>query len=182
MRLFVAIDIDDSDLESDVYRLQQLIKQIGVRATYPRVNDLHLTLKFLGEVDASLVGNIIDRLSRISLPSFNIVVRDVDGFPSIFKPRVIFVGVDESEDLKKLYTKIEESLTNMFPRESRPFKPHITIARIKQYIKLDSSLVSKLKSAIKEYTLNINSFKLKQSTLTPSGPVYEDIKIFKLEE
>jgi len=181
MRLFVAIDINSNELEKDVYTLQQMIRHMGVKATYPRVNDLHLTLKFLGDVDISLVKGIIERLSRISLPPFSITVRDVGGFPNIFRPRVVFIGVDESPELKKLYNEVEESLVGLFPRETRSFKPHITIARIKQYVKIDESIVSKMRSIVKEYKLNVNCFKLKRSTLTSGGPIYDDVKIFKLE-
>ena len=181
MRLFVAVDFDSIKLRDIAINIQKIIQNLRIRATYPRVEDLHITLKFLGEVDESLLNEILNRLSVIKMKKTKIVVSGIGGFPSVFKPRVIFLNVENYNGLKKLYESVESRLYPLFPRESRPFKPHITVARIKQFIRFDENTVKKLNSLIEPIEIEVSNYKLKQSILSSSGPIYRDLAIFELE-
>lgn len=182
MRLFIAVDIDSDEVKMIASDIQEYLKSTGVRATYPRLDDLHITLKFLGDVDESLLNEIVRRLSIKKFGKIRLSVDGVDGFPNLSRPRVIFLSVDDIEGkLKVLQEYVESQLAGLFPRESRPFKPHITIARIKQFYRLDERSISQLKSMVNKAMLSITSFKLKESILTQSGPIYKDISIFELE-
>ncbi len=181
MRLFIAIDIDNEKLAKDVYTLQNVIRNIRVRATFPRAEHLHITLKFLGEVSSNMIDDLINRLEGINHGKFNITLSGLGGFPDLSRPRVIFIDVIRSERLITLHRKIENALHGLFPREDRPFHPHLTIARIKQFIHLDRSTIEKMENIIGEYKIWVDKFKLKKSVLTSGGPIYEDLKIFTLD-
>ena len=181
MRLFIAVDIDSDEVKKIASDIQKYLKSTGVRATYPRLDDLHITLKFLGDVDKSLLDEIVERLSTKKFEKMRIGVEDVGGFPNLSRPRVVFLSVDDIEGkLKALQEYVESQLASMFPRESRPFKPHITIARIKQFYRLDERSISQIKSMVNRVVLDITSFKLKESRLTQSGPIYRDVSVFEL--
>ncbi len=181
MRLFIAVDVDSDEVKKMASDIQKYIKSTGVRATYPRLDDLHITLKFLGEVDKSLVNEIIQRLSAKKFKKMKVKIVDVDGFPNLSRPRVIFLSVEDVEGgLRRLHEYVESQLSNMFPRESKPFKPHITIARIKQFYRLDDRSISQIRSIIDNVEIDVTSFKLKESRLTYSGPIYRDVSIFEL--
>jgi len=181
MRLFIAVDIESDDLKRMVYEIQKYIKSTGVRATYPRLDDLHITLKFLGEIDGSLIDEIVRRLSFKKLERTKITIDDVGGFPNLSRPRVVFLDVNDVEGkLRVLQEYVETQLANMFPRESRPFKPHITVARIKQFFRFDERFISQIRSMVNKVDVEVTRFKLKESRLTQSGPIYRDVAVFEL--
>lgn len=181
MRLFVAIDINSVEVINQFEMIQTLIKEYNVRATYPARDQFHITLKFLGEVNEARISDIINLLNMIKLNSFRIRLNGVDGFPSLKNPRVIIVKVCESTELYKLQSLIEESLYKCgFKRETRPFKPHITLARIKAPWSWRRELIERLAQISLDSELVVDKFKLKQSILTNEGPIYKDIAIFKL--
>ncbi|HIQ13643.1 MAG TPA: RNA 2',3'-cyclic phosphodiesterase [Thermoprotei archaeon] len=181
MRLFVAVDVESDEIKTVASNIQKFIRNTGVRATYPKLDDLHITLKFLGDVDKAFISDIVERLTNEKLGEIKINIRDVGGFPNLSRPRVIFLDVyDDDGKLKVLHEFVESRLESMFPRDSRPFKPHITVARIKQFYKLDKQAINLIKSMVDNVWVEITSFKLKESILTNSGPIYKDVAVFNL--
>lgn len=181
MRLFIAVDIVSNEIKGIAFNIQKFIRNTGVRATYPKLDDLHITLKFLGDVDNAFINDIVERLTIEKFGEIKIGIYDVGGFPNLSRPRVVFLDVyDADGKLKALHEFVESRLENIFPRDSRPFKPHITIARIKQFYKLDKQSINQIKSMVNNVWVDITSFKLKESILTNSGPIYKDVAVFNL--
>ena len=144
LRTFLAVDLSPGIRQA----LAQL--QAELRGKLPKVNwvrpeSIHLTLKFLGDIEYSLV----DRLRGVLEPlgkeqsSFTTDVQSVGVFPFVQKPRILWVGLTgEIQPLLHLVSKIEEALEPLgFAPEARPYHPHLTVARIKlESSKVGSSL------------------------------------------
>ncbi len=174
MRLFVAIDLPEEVKES-IWNVSERLKRIKGLKVVEREN-LHITLKFLGEVKESSIKEISERLSGINSEPFSVSVEGIGSFPSKKRPRVIWVGINRGYDeILLLKKKIDVSLSPMFGSEKR-FSPHITIARAKYPLKW--SLIDDVISGFREQIFGgfeVLGFSLKKSILKPEGPLYSDI-------
>ncbi len=134
IRTFVCIEIPESIL-ARIDRLQANLRQIDAQVSWTSPSNIHLTLKFLGNVEVSRIKRIglaIERAASNIRP-FEIEVGSAGCFPSPRKPRVLWVGISVvPEPLKLLYVEIERELGREgFPPETRAFSPHLTIGRIR---------------------------------------------------
>lgn len=170
MRLFIALDIP---LYSEIIDLQNKIKKI-TKANVQK--ELHLTLKFLGEVQEIKIPNIIKKLDNVNFSSFFIHTNYIGFFPNYENIRIVWLGIEKNPDLITLQKKITDSINEF--KDNHEFKPHITIARVMHNNGLKNFFNQNIKI---EKKIIINSFKLYSSTLTKSGPIYNLIKKFKSE-
>ncbi len=172
MRLFVAIDVPDS-VKEHLSFVQRTLPQVkGVRFVHPK--NIHLTLNFLGEV--SDVSSVVARLDSFSFSPFFLTLNGVGFFPSRDFPRVAWVGLKRSSSL----FKVQRGIDLLF-KPNKSFKPHLTIARIKNSDprSLFSFINSFEKIKIKPLSFKVDKIKLYRSTLTPLGPVYDVIHVVK---
>jgi 2'-5' RNA ligase len=135
MRLFVAVNLPD-DLRSALGRLvDRLPAGHGVRWVPP--GNVHLTLRFLGEVSPDRVEEIETLLSAAAArhPAFTLTAQGVGAFPDLRRPRVVWVGIGPPESigtLDALHRDLEDGFADLgFGREGRPFRPHLTIGRVR---------------------------------------------------
>ena len=142
MRAFIAIDLEPglrSALEAFVRRLEAT--RADVR--WARPGGTHLTLKFLGEIDDLQAGQVTAALEDVVSrhKPFAVRLAGTGAFPNERAPRVLWVGVTAEPGLAGLQDEIERALEGLgFPRESRPFKPHLTLGRVKGRDRLDRAL------------------------------------------
>jgi len=144
------------------------------RLTVVKPDAIHITLKFLGEIDERTLGRVMDALPGIRFEPFEVSVWGVKGNPAS-SPRVIWCEVRDGGGCRRLFELVEEALAPLgIPREKRAYTPHATLARVKRF---DPSLLPVLKIlATEEFgACTVSSIRLKKSTLTPQGPVYEDL-------
>jgi 2'-5' RNA ligase len=126
-RLFIAVDLPDEVRR----RLGRLLPQPPDGVKPVRSEQIHLTLHFLGDVDEEAAAELAAALSEIRQPAFTIDLAGGGCFPSPRRPTVLWVGVNPSGPLQALYDAIAGVLdTCGLPVESRPFKPHVTLARV----------------------------------------------------
>ncbi len=134
MRLFIAIELPES-LKREIGNLQDRLKQGGAGANWTRPEGIHLTLKFLGEVEESRVAAIEAALAATCRGTgwLQLEVMGAGAFPNTKAPRVLWVGVrGETEKLQALQAAVENAMTALeFEPEERKFSPHLTLARIK---------------------------------------------------
>ncbi len=179
VRTFIAVSLVTEELSSIVTEFQEELRKLGGRMTFPRTEQLHLTLHFFGDIsnpDAERVCSIMDSL-RIT-PSVHLSILGLVLFPNALKPRVIALGVDDGrEQIVELAKRTRKLLReNGFHVESRRFKPHITVARVKQ---LENPQT--LQDVLSAYSdrvaaqVEITDIRLLKSVLTPEGPVYSII-------
>lgn len=175
MRLFIAVEVNDEKVLNSIRELQ---RTINVNAKPVNVELLHFTLLFLGEVNQTLTSKISDALGSIKFSPFFIEFVGVGAFPNPNSPRVIWVGTDNNggAKLRELAETVEKTLKPLGFHSDKRFKPHITIFRVKNKIKNVGDELKKYEK--KEFgQQKVSKVKLKKSTLTSDGPVYEDLKV-----
>lgn len=172
-RLFVAIEIPVS-LSDDIAVFQRRMKESSAQMTCVSPSLMHVTLKFIGEVDERDVCVISSALSTVSGAPFSLSTKGIE-FNNKRQPRVVWLRMHTVPALFELVEKVEQVLVSFgIEKESRRYHPHITIARIKQASPELFTLVDSYQHSFL-YTFDVSSFVLKKSVLTPNGPIYSDI-------
>ncbi len=176
MRTFIAIELSEQ-FKDALAQVQSHLKYASADVKWVEPANIHLTLKFLGEIDEAKcekIKSVLDEIAR-SARSFEISLKDIGAFPNIESPRVIWVGLDKgAKESAELAAKIDEALSKIgFQKETRPFAAHLTIGRVRSS-KNKQALKKKLTAYSLQLTANqpINSIILFQSTLTPRGSIY----------
>ncbi len=184
MRVFIAVDIDEGEIIENILMFEEKLKKSNAKLKLVEKENLHVTLKFIGEVDEKETDLIFDAVERGSkgFTKFEIEVVGAGVFPSLSRPRVVWVGIKGGADiLSRLAASISRSLEQAgFRGDSKPFKPHITVARIKGYSGKISYLVKEFSDHIFGKML-VKDVRVKRSKLTPQGPIYTTLKSFELE-
>jgi 2'-5' RNA ligase len=171
-----------------VNQIQQLISELGGMSGVRPVKSthLHITLKFLGDIPVAKLPSIAEALNRIRLPRFNILLSGMGCFPNPNYIRVVWIGITQSkEQLIQLANQVRSQTTSLgFPKEKRSFSPHLTIARLKR---VTNTTKEHVKTLIRQWedtdfgVQYIDRFILKKSTLTPKGPIYENLNEVSLQ-
>ncbi len=179
MRCFIAVDLDEK-LKEKVINMQKPLNVPDVKLVEPK--NLHFTLKFLGEIDENVKEQVSKRLKEMAESSrpFTVLISGVGAFPNEKFIRVVWIGADnEDKDFLKLHKTVDDSLSGMFKKE-RPV-PHLTLARV-GYIKDKSEIESFIthNRGVVIGEMNVDRIKLKKSTLTRNGPIYENLEEFML--
>ena len=179
MRVFVAIEICSNEIINLISKFQS---EININAKPVEPHNLHFTLQFLGDISQDIAEKVMISLNSIKFSSFMINFKGIGVFPKLKFPRVVWVGTDENggNPLIELAKKVEKALIPLGFSVDKPFKPHITVFRIKNKIGDISKELDKFKS-IDFGTQEITGFKLKQSVLSSKGPVYSDLMEIKAE-
>ncbi|MGC8928996.1 MAG: RNA 2',3'-cyclic phosphodiesterase [Candidatus Woesearchaeota archaeon] len=176
MRTFIAVDAEKEVIE-ELKRIQSMLNN-GI---FKKTQDYHITLKFLGEKNDSEIKKIIKKLSEIKFKNFELTLDKIGFFPNESFIRVIWVGTKEQE-IYELQKAIDYKLLELNIPAEKEFKSHITIARVKEISDKKAFLENIGKHKIKNLSFSVNEFKLKKSVLTPKGPIYSDLAVFKLED
>lgn len=169
----MAVDLS-SDIQEKMREVQEVLRQSRARLTLVDPSIIHITIKFLGEIEVTRVGTVSDALKGIRLEPFDLTISGIST-NSNRNPRVVWGTVVDGGGCRKLFDQVETALDAVrVPREQRGFTPHATLARVKMF---DPTLIQAIRPYISG-TLGecrIGGFALKKSTLTPAGPVYENI-------
>lgn len=177
MRAFVAIEIYSNEIINLISKFQS---EININAKPVEPHNLHFTLQFLGDISQDIAEKVMISLNSVKFSSFMVNFKGVGVFPKVKFPRVVWIGTDENggNSLIELAKKVENALIPLGFSVDKPFKPHITVFRIKNKIGDISKELDKFKS-IDFGTQAITGFKLKQSVLSSKGPVYSDLMEIK---
>ncbi len=180
MRLFIAAEIPE-DVKHEAAALRDRMGHMPGIKWVEKVN-MHLTLKFLGEVEDRAAAGVRQALRSVSFRPFEARAAGFGAFPSGSRPRVVWVGLEPADRISSLHGSIDAALLPLgFPPDDR-FSPHMTIGRIR-----DPGDAGDLAGKIRELKqsavqlgkpFQVAGFVLKRSTLTPGGPVYEDLEAF----
>ena len=182
MRLFVALDVEGS-LKEKVLGVQRLLDFRDAHIRFVEKENLHLTLKFLGEVNGNSVNEVSEVLRSVSgnTKPFRISISGLSYFSSGKSIRVIFLGVVEGKDyLIDLEKQLNEKL-KVFKEEDYDPHPHLTIARV-GFVKEPKKFLGRLES-LKNFSvgeMEAREIKLFKSALTRKGPIYTEVAKFQL--
>ena len=181
MRVFIAVDLP-TELRQQLAELQRALQPLTDTARWVAPESIHITLKFIGEVQEKRLEDIDSAFTGLTWKPFTVTVRSVGFFPGNRSPRVFWAGM-EAPTMSGLAIELDARMERLgFEKERREFRPHITLARARDN-RMDSSLV---KAAAKYAEHPFGSFKvdrvsLFQSTLKPPGPVYNKLKEYLLK-
>ncbi len=187
MRTFVAIEIEQN-LKEKIYKFittsQAQIKSNKI--SWVKKENLHVTLKFIGEIEEKKVENIKEVLNKLikNFTQFSFSIRNIGVFPDVKKPRVIWLGIEDKTKILGLLSKeIEDELFKIgLPKENKEFVSHLTIGRIKNLTN-----VSEIEKYIRgnpntDFGENkVEFITFFQSILKPEGPTYIPIEKFYLK-
>ncbi len=167
-RLFIAVDLPEQVRES----IRAICNDLP-EAKWVDLNQLHLTLRFIGEVENGLLLTIREALSGVRGNAFSLTLQGVGCFPQKKSPRVLWVGIDRNDTLNRLACHIEQVLVKIgLEPEQRSFSPHITIARFKDISPHKAADYLAKNSLFKTGSFPVEAFYLYSSTLTPKGAVH----------
>jgi len=188
IRSFIAIELPE-DLKLSLTRLQERLKsESRAPVKWVNPNNMHLTLKFLGNIDAGVTGKITSALEEAvrGTRPFHLEIKGLGVFPNPRRVNIVWVGITgEVNQLDQLQKRVESSLTPLgFVPESRPFTPHLTLARLRDQATSDERLNLGQLIANTEFDANcnlyINSVHLVRSQLTREGPFYSHISSIEI--
>lgn len=183
MRAFIAIELPQ-EIKDYFKNLQDKLKTCGADVKWVEPVNIHLTLKFLGEISEPQTKEIIKIMGNVSSakPAFDITLGSLGAFPGITSPRVIWVGIDAgAQESKQIAQELEDRLCRLgIPKDEKGFSAHITIARTKSAFNI-TALIQDLKNMagiMPEEKLRFKAAKISliKSTLTPKGPLYEPLQ------
>jgi 2'-5' RNA ligase len=185
IRTFIAIKIIPEKKLTELFlHLHNSLK--GEEIKWVDINNLHLTLRFLGETNREQISETIKVLESIAshFNSFQIEIKGVGVFKNKMQPRVLFLSVVNNLILKKLADEIREKLNFIgFDEDEKTFNPHLTLGRIKYIENKDTFYVLANRfSDEKIQSFTVSEITFYQSILSSAGPTYKPIKIVKLNQ
>lgn len=183
IRAFLAIDLKE-DLRQKVYDVEKEFKKIDADINYVEPKNLHFTLKFLGDIDEDGIDKISEKVEEVleNYEPFGINIKGCGAFPNEDHIKVLWFGTQDNVILNQLHDDLDEALNGIGFEKDDNFSTHLTFGRMKS-----SKCKDEVKKEIEKYkvreigSMNIKDIRLKKSTLKPEGPIYEDLKVYKLE-
>jgi 2'-5' RNA ligase len=178
IRSFIAVECNNATVVSNVSRIQRDISAVRADIKFVEPENLHLTLKFLGDVKEEIIDDVVGVVKRISFEPFKITVEGVGVFPNLRRPQTIWAGITNGVTyLAQVFENLDDGLSGLgFEKERRRFSPHLTLGRVRSGRNREN-LVEALKEAANEKfgEVDVDKIIVKKSVLTPKGPVYSNI-------
>ncbi|MBI4540315.1 MAG: RNA 2',3'-cyclic phosphodiesterase [Gemmatimonadetes bacterium] len=184
MRLFVALNLPKKEKQR-IHRAARPLREAHYPVRWVDADMVHITLKFLGEVPSEDQGAIEEALRRVAAKTykFSVEIGGFGGFPTLRRPRVIWVGAEPTPALRCLKQDVEWEFAELgFERKPRAFHPHITLGRVDrdatvgQFRGLDQLAASTHYAS----NLEVHRIELMRSQLSPRGAVYTDVESARL--
>ena len=179
IRSFFSFDIEDQTIVRRLSEVQGMLANTGAHLKQVKPQNIHLTLRFLGDISPAMVNEIYEEMRQLSFSNFMIELRGLGAFPKLTYPRVVWAGIRKGADkLTDVFGQLEPRLRGLgFKPDNKGFSPHLTIARVRtgrnkaQLIKLIQEMEDYEFGAIKAECL-----RLKKSDLTPKGAIYSTLR------
>ena len=179
MRCFIAIELPEA-VKSTLSGIEEELKKSKADVRWVKPDNIHLTLKFFGNIEEKKTEKIIEIMESIcnQYAPFTIEIKGMGTFPNIKSPRVLWVGIEGNDTLKTLQKEIENKMESIgFEREDRAFTAHLTLGRFRSSIEKEG-LLKAVKLHEKDTfvgSINVQSLSLIRSDLHPEGARYSKI-------
>jgi 2'-5' RNA ligase len=179
IRSFFSFDIEDETIVRRLAEAQGMLANTGADLKLVKPQNIHLTIRFLGNISPPMVDAIYEEMKQLSFTPFTVELTGLGAFPKLAYPRVVWAGIRKGADeLTDVFEQLEPRLRGLgFKPDNKGFSPHLTIARVRtgrnkaQLIKLIQELEDHEFGAVKA-----ECFRLKKSDLTPKGPIYTTLR------
>ncbi len=183
VRTFICIEIP-ADIRRRIEELQRTLRSLDAQASWVRVQNIHLTLKFLGDVERGRIETVTEAVADAALETcpFEIEIGGAGAFPSPKNPRVLWVGlVRIADELRQLHRTVENNLARSgFARDEKKFSPHLTIARLRS-LRNAALLAEKLiATGFAPESFLAREVIVMRSELSSAGSIYTPLAIIKL--
>jgi 2'-5' RNA ligase len=183
LRTFIAVELDEQ-IKNELFKITNVLKSTQADVKWVEIENLHITLKFLGSVSLGKIERIIQVLttSLLSLKPFSLTLNCLGVFPKITYPRVIWVdALTTNNQLENLAKMIEDNLVSLhFAKEKRQFQSHITIGRLRSN-KNKQELINLIQNTpVEKKQMIVKNVTLFKSILSSKGPHYEKLSTFDL--
>jgi len=184
LRCFIAVSLP-APLKKEIGVLIGRLRESGADIRWVPEENLHFTLKFLGATDEKLISEIKEVLHKKLSPyvPFYIKISGVGYFPGGKNPRVLWIGIEEPGSLADIYREVEEVMVKFgYPREERPFSPHLTIGRVRSPKRMSEALrrLDEFRTVSFE-GFEVKAVKLMKSDLKTGGAEYSELAEILLE-
>jgi 2'-5' RNA ligase len=175
IRCFIAVDLASQECLDRLREAQDELASTGADLKLVERRNLHITLRFLGEIPESQVRKIMEQMKKVGMSKFEVALEGMGAFPDMRRPNVVWVGITKgARELSELFQKLETEFIRLgLPPDRRGFSPHLTIARVRtgrnrqQLINFITSNKSRIFGSF-----IADSMKLERSLLLPKGPEY----------
>lgn len=181
IRSFIAFDIDSESVLKRMTEVQTMLTKTGADLKLVEPKNIHMTLRFLGNITPSTVEKIFEEMKKVQFTPFDVRLHGVGAFPNPRYPRVVWAGITQGADqLRSIFEQLEPKLLGLgFAPDSKGFSPHLTIARVRSgrnRVELAKCLSENENCEFG--VIDAKCLKLKRSDLTPRGPIYSTLKEF----
>lgn len=175
MRAFIAIDLTN-EIKAKLKAVAANLKDLPLKVKWVEPENLHITLKFLGDIEQNQLDKIKEIIAGIACQcnSFSLLLENFGFFPHSRKPRIFFISFSSEQILKKIIEELKKKLNPLGFKKDKKFRSHITLARIKS-LKNIEQLTKKVDQLKVEGKIKVNKISIFKSTLTQKGPIYEEI-------
>jgi len=178
VRCFISVDIEDQGLLDALEEAQRRLERTGADLKCVERENIHVTVRFLGDVREGLVGELQRLISGFGFTPFKVKLRGLGAFPNLQRPRVVWTGISDGvEELKGIFQRLEPELVGLgFKPEARGFSPHMTLARVRSGRNRDRLVGEVVARADDPFGIfDVVHIRLKKSVLTPQGPIYSTV-------
>lgn len=181
IRSFMSFDIENPAVRNKLAKTQTLLVQAGADVKLVETENIHVTMRFLGDLSSGLVDKVFEEMKKVQFTPFKIQLKGVGVFPSLSYPRVVWVGIREgTNELRSVFEQLEPRLQGIgFAADEHGFSPHLTIARVRSgRNKAQLADFVKQNAELDFGTISGECLRLKRSVLSPKGPTYSTLKEF----
>ncbi len=179
MRTFIAIELPEG-IKKEIEQLQAPLKKTRAFVSWVKPGNIHVTLKFLGEVPEEKIDEVFGATQRAveGNKRFSMSLKGTGGFPNLRRPRVIWIGTGSGGgELSRLAERIEEEMEKIgFPREKRKFSAHFTIGRVKSAKNIESLAQQVESTDFQTEEIPVCEVVVMRSQLHPAGAIYTPLK------
>ncbi len=179
IRSFVAFDLDSDLVRKKLSDIEALLVKTGADLKVVEPENIHVTMRFLGDVRIENVDKICEAMKKALFTPFDVKIQGVGAFPDARYPRVVWAGITQgANDLRSISSQLEPHLTALgFAPDPKGFSPHLTIARVRGG--RNKAELAKFIADRKDFsfgTIRAACLRLKKSVLTPNGPIYSTLR------
>ena len=179
VRAFLAFEINEESVKKRLANMQAQAVKIGADLKLVAPENIHITIRFLGEITLNMSEKIFEEMQKVSFKPFPVQLIGLGVFPSMHYPRVLWAGIAQGADqLQNIVNQIEPRLHSLgYAPEPTPFSPHLTIARVRSAQNKPELIDFVTKNSKYDFgVVNAQCLRLKRSELTPNGPIYSTLK------
>jgi len=179
IRAFIAFDIDNDLVLKRLSEAQKMLINTGADLKLVEPQNIHVTMRFLGDISPSSVDVIYEEMKKITFELFDIELKGLGAFPTLRYARVVWVGIQKgAQELRNVFSQLEPRLQRLgFRPDPKGFSPHLTIARVKSgRNKVELARHVEEMANYECGTIKAEYLRLKKSMLTPKGPIYSTLK------